>query len=101
MRILVLVIVKNQILPQSFSPIRKLPQSYPYPLERKQNENHKKLTKLNTWMTNYEPCCEGIPKTDRSWWRILKKVVHWKRKWQATSVFLPQEPHGQYEKAKG
>ena len=27
-------------------------------------------------------------------------VVHWRREWQATSVFLPWEPHEQYEKAK-
>ena len=27
-------------------------------------------------------------------------VVHWRRKWQTTSVFLPSEPHEQYEKAK-
>ena len=26
---------------------------------------------------------------------------HWIRKWQTTSVFLPSEPHEQYEKAKG
>ena len=25
-------------------------------------------------------------------------MVHWKRKWQLTTVFMPQEPHGQYEK---
>ena len=27
-------------------------------------------------------------------------VVHWRREWQTTSVFLPWEPHEQYEKAK-
>ena len=37
---------------------------------------------------------------DRSWWRSLTEVVHWRRKWQATSAFLPWEPHEQYEKAK-
>ena len=25
---------------------------------------------------------------------------HWRREWQTTSVFLPSEPHEQYEKAK-
>ena len=25
-------------------------------------------------------------------------MVHWRREWQTTSVFLPQEPHEQYEK---
>ena len=29
-----------------------------------------------------------------------KNVVHWRREWQSTSVFLPREPHEQYEKAK-
>ena len=27
-------------------------------------------------------------------------VVHWRREWQITSVFLPWEPHEQYKKAK-
>ena len=26
-------------------------------------------------------------------------MVHWRREWQTTSVFLPREPHEQYEKA--
>ena len=29
-----------------------------------------------------------------------QNVVHWRREWQTTSVFLPWEPHEQYEKAK-
>ena len=29
-----------------------------------------------------------------------QNVVHRRRKWQPTPVFLPQEPHEQYEKAK-
>ena len=29
-----------------------------------------------------------------------QNVVHGRRKWQTTSVFLPWEPHEQYEKAK-
>ena len=31
---------------------------------------------------------------------IWQNVVHWEREWQATSVFLPWEPHEQDEKAK-
>ena len=31
---------------------------------------------------------------------VWQNVVHWRREWQTTSVFLPQEPHEQYEKAK-
>ena len=27
-------------------------------------------------------------------------MIHWRRKQQTTSVFLPGEPHGQYEKAR-
>ena len=30
----------------------------------------------------------------------LGHVVHWRKEWQTTSVFLPWEPHEQYEKAK-
>ena len=37
---------------------------------------------------------------DRSQWRVLTNVVHWRRKWQPIPVFLPGEPHVQYEKAK-
>ena len=29
-----------------------------------------------------------------------QNVVHWRREWQTTSVFLPWEPHEQYQKAK-
>ena len=28
-----------------------------------------------------------------------QNVIHWKREWQTTSVFLPWEPHEQHEKA--
>ena len=30
----------------------------------------------------------------------MQPVVHWRREWKTTSVFLPWEPHEQYEKAK-
>ena len=29
-----------------------------------------------------------------------QNVVHWRREWQTTSVFLPWEPHEQYERQK-
>ena len=29
---------------------------------------------------------------------VFQNVVHWRREWQTTSVFLPWEPHEQYEK---
>ena len=31
---------------------------------------------------------------------VWQNVVHWRREWQTTLVFLPREPHEQYEKAK-
>ena len=31
---------------------------------------------------------------------VWQSVIHWGREWQTTSVFLPWEPHEQYEKAK-
>ena len=31
---------------------------------------------------------------------VGQNVVHWRREWQTTSVFLLWEPHEQYEKAK-
>ena len=39
----------------------------------------------------------GPPKTDRSWWRGLTKHGPLRREQQTTSVFLPWEPHEQYE----
>ena len=30
---------------------------------------------------------------------VLQNVVHWRREWKTTSVFLPQEPHEQCEQA--
>ena len=32
--------------------------------------------------------------------RAWQNVVHWRREWQTTSVFLPREPHEHNEKAK-
>ena len=29
-----------------------------------------------------------------------QNMVHWRREWQTTSVFLPWEPHEHYEKQK-
>ena len=46
-------------------------------------------------------------KTEDVKWKLLKikyniwqNVVHWRKEWQTTSIFLPWEPHEQYEKAK-
>ena len=44
-----------------------------------ENHNHRKLIKLITWTKpcltqwNCEPCREGPPKMDGSWWRVLTK----------------------------
>ena len=31
---------------------------------------------------------------------FLQNMAHWRRKWQPIPVFLLQEPHEQYERAK-
>ena len=72
--------------------------------EQRQNENHnhRKLTNLITWTTALSnsmklwamPC--GATHGGEFW----QNVVHWRREWQTTSVFLPWEPHEQHEKAK-
>ena len=31
----------------------------------------------------------GPPKMDRSWWRLLTNVVHWRREWQTTCLENP------------
>ena len=62
-------------------PTRKLPQaSYPHPSEGRQNENHnhRKLTKLITWITTLSNLMKlwamhvGPPKMDGSWfWQTM------------------------------
>ena len=32
--------------------------------------------------------------------KFSQNVVHWRKEWQTTSVFLPWEPHEQYERQK-
>ena len=83
--------------------------SYPHPSEGKQNENqnHRKLTTLITWITTLSnsmklwamPCRATQDGTGHSG-EFWQNVVHWRREWQTTSAFLPWEPHEQYEKAK-
>ena len=43
---------------------------------------------------------EGHPRQTGHGGEFWQNVVHWRREWQTTSVFLPWEPHEQYEKAK-
>ena len=42
----------------------------------------------------------NIPKTGGHGGEVWQNVVHCRREWQTTSLFLPWEPHEQYEKAK-
>ena len=42
----------------------------------------------------------GLPKWTGHGGEVWENVVHWRREWQTTSVFLPWEPHEQCEKAK-
>jgi len=53
------------------------------------------------WMASPTPWT-WVWVNSRSWWWIARpeNVVHWRKEWQTTSVFLPWEPHEQYEKAK-
>ena len=70
------------------------------------NHNHRKLTNLITWTT----ALSNSMKLSHAMWGHLRRaghggeiwqnVVHWRREWQTTSVFLPWEPHEQYDKEK-
>ena len=42
----------------------------------------------------------GHPRRAGHGGEVWQNVVHWRREWQTTSVFLPWEPHEQYEKSK-
>ena len=44
--------------------------------------------------------CLGLLKLMSAESVMLSNVVHCRREWQITSVFLPPEPHEQYERAK-
>ena len=48
----------------------------------------------------HKPYPRGNPRREGHGGEIWQNVVHWRREWQTTSVFLPWEPHEQYEKAK-
>ena len=70
------------------------------------NHNHRKLANLITWTTALSNSVKlghtlwGHPRRTSHGWEVWQNVVHWWREWQTTSVFLPWEPHEQYEKAK-
>ena len=70
------------------------------------NNNHRKLANLITWTT----ILSNSMKLSHAVWghtrctchggEVWQNVVHWRREWQAISVFLSWKPHEQYEKAK-
>ena len=47
-----------------------------------------------------KPGYEGDPRQMGHGGEFWQNVVHWRREWQTTSVFLRWEPHEKYEKAK-
>ena len=94
---------KTQITPEPVPPIRKLPQAS-YPLEGRQNGNHnyRKLAKPITWVTALSNSMKlwDMPRRAGPGEEFWQNVVHWRREWQTTSVFLPWGPHERYEKGK-
>ena len=56
-----------------------------------------KRVSVTEW--SYGPCHARPSKTGHSE-EFWQNEVHWRRTQQSTLVFLPREPHGQYEKAK-
>ena len=57
----------------------------------------KGLAKINETMSH---ALQGHPRQTGQSEEFWQNMAHWRRKWQPTPVFLPQEPHEQYEKAK-
>ena len=55
------------------------------------------LVQLNETMSH---AGEGPPRQTGHAGEFWQNVVHWRGEWQTTSVFVPGEPHEQYEKAK-
>ena len=70
------------------------------------NQNHRQLANLITQTTALSNSVKlshamwGHPRWVGHGGEVWQNVVHWRREWQTTSVFLPWEPHEQYEKAK-
>ena len=69
------------------------------------NHNHRKLANLITWTTALSNSMKlshglwGHPRQMGHGGEVWQNVVYWRREWKTTSVFLPWEPHEQYEKA--
>ena len=65
----------------------------PYSQKTSQS-NHTRNTALSNNET--KPCPWGNPRRAGHGGEIWQNVVHWRREWQTTSVFLPWEPHEQW-----
>ena len=66
------------------------------PLLQHHVNNHRKLTKMITWITVlcnsmklWAMSCRAIHRTDRSWWRVDKTWSTGEGKWKTTSEVLP------------
>ena len=70
------------------------------------NYRHRQLANLITWTTALSNSMKlshavwGHPRWTGHGGEVWENVLHWRREWQTTSVFLPWEPHEQHEKAK-
>ena len=68
------------------------------------NHTHRKLVNLITQTTALSNSMKlshamwGHPRRVGHGGEVWQNVVHWRREWQTTSVFLPWEPHEQYER---
>ena len=73
---------------------------------RHTNHNHRKLVNLITRTTALSKSMKlshavwGHARRMGHGGEVGQNVVHWRREWQTTSVFLPWEPYEQHEKAK-
>ena len=74
--------------------------------QKQWNHNHRKLVKLiirTTALSNSMKLSHamwGHPRGTGHGGEVWQNVVPWRKEWQKTSVFLPWEPHEQYEKVK-
>ena len=77
-------------------------QDYPRPTLKLLLHGSQPSCGKGAWGTqwNDEPHCAGLPRRTGHSEEFWQSVVHWRRKWQTTPVFLLQEPHELYEKAE-
>ena len=60
------------------------------------------ITRITAWSNSMKPnhAAWGYLRWTAHGGEVWQNVFHWRSKWQTSSVFLPWEPHEQYEKAK-